>query len=116
MITLRDYQHDAIDGVFEWFEREDGNPLVVLPTGTGKSLVIAAFCGRVFDEYPDSKILIVAHVRELISQNYAEMIGLWPEAPAGINSAGIGRRDYRHQIIFCGVQSDANNAHKFGKD
>ena len=115
MLTLRDYQHDAIDGVFDWFEREEGNPLVVLPTGTGKSLVIAAFCGRVLDDHPDSKILIVTHVKELIAQNYAEMLGIWPDAPAGINSAGIGRRDYRHQIIFCGVQSVAKHAHKFGK-
>ena len=115
MLTLRDYQHDAIDGIFDWFEREEGNPLVVLPTGTGKSLVIAAFCGRVLDMHADSKILIVTHVRELIAQNYAELIGLWPDAPVGINSAGIGRRDYRHQIIFCGVQSVAKHAHKFGK-
>jgi DNA repair protein RadD len=115
VITLRDYQHDAIDGVFEWFEREDGNPLVVLPTGTGKSLVIAAFCGRVLDAHPDSKIICATHTRELISQNYSELLSIWPEAPAGINSAGIGRRDYRHQIIFCGVQSVAKHAHKFGK-
>jgi len=115
MLTLRDYQHDAIDGIFSWFENEEGNPLVVLPTGTGKSLVIAAFCGRVLDDHPDSKILIVTHVKELIAQNYGELIGLWPDAPAGINSAGIGRRDYHQQIIFCGVQSVAKHAHKFGK-
>ena len=114
-ITLRDYQAQAIKSIWTWFETRDGNPLIELPTGTGKSLVIAGLCQQVLEQYEDSKILVVTHVRELIAQNYAELLRLWPEAPAGINSAGIGRRDTRQKIIFCGIQSVADHAHKFGK-
>jgi DNA repair protein RadD len=114
-ITLRDYQAQAIQSIWTWFSTRDGNPLIELPTGTGKSLVIAGLCQQVLEQYEDSKILVVTHVRELIAQNYAELLRLWPGAPSGINSAGIGRRDFRQKIIFCGIQSVADHAHKFGK-
>ena len=58
-------------------------PLVVIPTAGGKSLVMAAFIQEVLAHWPDQRILILTHVRELISQNFAELIRLWPEAPAG---------------------------------
>jgi DNA repair protein RadD len=113
-IQLRHYQQAAIQSIYDWFGTRDGNPLVVLPTGTGKSLVIAGLCQKIISDFEDSKILVVTHVRELIAQNYAELLQLWPDAPAGINSAGIGKRDTRQQIVFCGIQSVSEQAHKFG--
>lgn len=113
--ALRPYQDDAINCTFKFFGENDGNPLIVLPTGTGKSIVIAEFCSRVLASWPDTKILIVTHVRELIAQNYAELLKLWPEAPAGVNSAGIGRRDVAHPIVFCGIQTVHNKGHLFDK-
>lgn len=68
MITLRPYQSEAIDATLRYLGESDGNPLIVLPTGTGKSIVIAEFCRRILQQWPDSKILIVTHVRELISR------------------------------------------------
>ena len=56
-------------------------------------------------QWPDERIIILTHVRELISQNFAELIRLWPEAPAGIYSAGLNRRDVQAQILFAGIQS-----------
>ena len=57
---------------------------MVIPTAGGKSIVLSAFIQGVLRQWPDQRILIVTHVRELIAQNHAEMIGLWPDAPAGI--------------------------------
>jgi hypothetical protein len=91
-LTLRPYQQAAIDGIYEYFERATGNPLVIIPTGGGKSLVMARFIEGVLKAFPDQRILIVTHVRELIEQNHAEMMRLWPEAPAGIYSAGLKQR------------------------
>ena len=56
-------------------------------------------------QWPDERFVILTHVRELISQNFAELIRLWPEAPAGIYSAGLNRRDAQAQILFAGIQS-----------
>lgn len=115
MIQLRPYQSEAIDATLKYFAEEEGNPLIVLPTGTGKSVVIAEFCRRILRQWPDTKILVVTHVRELIRQNHEELKVLWPEAPAGINSAGLKKREYDPPIVFCGIQSVYNKASRFTK-
>ncbi|HMQ92666.1 MAG TPA: DEAD/DEAH box helicase [Amaricoccus sp.] len=105
MLTLRPYQQAAIDAIYGYFAENTGHPLIVIPTAGGKSLVMAAFVEGVLKAWPDQRILIVTHVRELIAQNHAELIGLWRDAPAGIYSAGLGRRDLGARILFAGIQS-----------
>lgn len=105
MLMLRPYQQAAITSIYDYFQNNKGNPLVIIPTAGGKSLVMAAFIEGVLKAWPDQRILIVTHVRELIAQNHAELIGLWPEAPAGIYSAGLGKREAQAQILFAGIQS-----------
>jgi len=104
-LTLRPYQSAAIQGIYNYFNDDTGNPLVVIPTAGGKSLVMATFVEGVLKAYPDQRILIVTHVRELIEQNFEELKGLWPEAPAGIYSAGLKQRDIDARILFAGIQS-----------
>ena len=100
MIQLRAYQSAAIEAIYGYFAENAGNPLIVLPTGTGKGLVLASFAARAIADWADTRILIVTHVKELIAQNYGEMIRLWPDAPAGIHSAalrsGADRRGASH--------------------
>lgn len=105
MFQLRTYQQESIDATFAWMEKNEGNPLIVLPTGAGKSLVLAGIIKQALDGWPKTRILVVTHVKELIEQNYAQMLRLWPECPAGIYSAGVGRRDTEAQVLFCGIQS-----------
>lgn len=104
-LVLRPYQRDAVDAIGKYFSENDGNCLITIPTAGGKSLIIATFVREAIEAWPDTRILILTHVRELITQNYAEMLGVWPDAPAGIHSAGLNRRDVRSQIIFGGIQS-----------
>lgn len=104
-LVLRHYQEQALSDLWTYFTRKTGNPLAVLPTGSGKSLVMAEWCRLVFDVDPNGRIIVVTHVRELVSQNYSELLTIWPDAPAGIYSAGLGRRDLGSRIIFCSIQS-----------
>lgn len=90
----------------------DGN--FVIHHNTGKSLVIGGFCQSVFKQWANQKILIATHVKELIQQNYGELLEAWPFAPAGIYSAGLKRRDTREQILFVGIQSVAKRFAEFG--
>lgn len=112
MIELRPYQREAIDALYGYFSKWDGNPLIVLPTGTGKSVVIGEFIRGAVEAWPDTRVVMLTHVRELIAQNYAALIRHWPMAPAGIYSAGLGRKDIRAQIICAGIQSIYRNAYK----
>lgn len=114
MLTLRPYQRDSIDALYVYWAEGKGNALISIPTGGGKSLILAALCQELLDQYPSLRIGVVTHVRELISQNFQELLRLWPQAPAGIYSAGIGRRDARAQIIFAGIQSVWNKTAQIG--
>ena len=114
MLTLRPYQQAAIASIYGYFQNNKGNPLVIIPTAGGKSLVMAAFIEGVLKAWPDQRILIVTHVRELIAQNHAEMIALWPEAPAGIYSVGLGKREAQARVLFAGIQSIHRRAHEVG--
>lgn len=114
-LELRPYQAAAVDSIFDFFNNNaTGNPCVVLPTATGKSLVIAEFIERAIKMFPDTRIIVATHVKELVQQNYQEFKNLNHWAPAGIYSAGVGRREKNAQILFCGIQSVYNKAFTIG--
>lgn len=104
-MSLRPYQRAAIDALYDYFGGATGNPLVVMPTGTGKSVVIGGFIREAIAAYADTRVLVLTHVKELIQQNFMALLRAWPEAPAGIYSAGLSRRDIRAQVLFAGIQS-----------
>jgi DNA repair protein RadD len=112
---LRTYQQDSIDALFKYFKEKDGNPILALPTGTGKSHCIAGFIKKVFALYNDQRIMIVSHVKEILSQNKKALLTQWPTAPAGIYSAGLKKRETFYPIIFAGIASVVKKAELFGK-
>lgn len=113
-MKLRPYQNEAVDALFRYFEEHDGNPLVVLPTGTGKSLTMAEFVRRACLMYAGTNVLLLTHSRKLIQQDARAIIAHWHEAPIGIWSAGLGRKDHE-QITVAGIQSIHKWPAKFGK-
>lgn len=112
--TLRPYQRESLDALYAYWDAGGGNPLIVLPTGAGKSLVIATLAQELLAQWPTLRIGVVTHVKELIKQNFLELMRAWPAAPAGIYSAGLGRRDMHSRILFCGIQSVHRKAKQLG--
>lgn len=112
-MQLRDYQQAAVEAVMGWFGSGKNNPLVCAPTGSGKSVILAELCRQAM-QYDGTRVLIVTHVKELIAQNHAALLRMWPEAPTGIYSAGLGRKQMGRPITVAGVQSIARQAHKIG--
>lgn len=112
---LRDYQQRSIDALHDWFaSNHDGNPVLELPTGAGKSHVIAAFIRQAVTEWPETRVLMLTHVKELIEQNAAKMREHWHGAPLGIYSASLGQRTLCAPITFAGIQSIHKRANALG--
>ena len=114
-MKLRDYQQSAIDSVYTYYRSgKTGNPIIVAATGAGKSLIIGSFIKGLLQSWPNQRILMVTHVKELIQQNHGKVKAFWPTAPVGIYSAGIGSKQSKQPIICGGVQSMYKNPEKFG--
>ena len=112
---LREYQQRSIDMLYAWFEAGGrGNPCLVLPTGSGKSHIVAALCKDALQNWPETRVLMLTHVKELIEQNAEKMRLHWPGAPLGIYSASIGRKELGEPITFAGIQSVRNKAEELG--
>ena len=111
---LRDYQQRAIDQLYAWLRENNGNPCLELPTGAGKSHIVAALCKDAIQSWPDTRILMLCPQKELIEQNAEKMRQHWPGAPMGIYSASIGQRELGEPITFAGIQSVRNRASEIG--
>lgn len=109
MYKLRDYQQKAVDSAVSYFKKKRDPAVVVLPTGAGKSLVIAEMA-----RIARGRVLVLAHVKELVEQNHLkyESYGL----EAGIYSAGLAKKDSSQKVIFGSIQSVARAKEKFFSD
>lgn len=112
-MKLRDYQQKAIDETLDWLAHNQGNPCLELPTGSGKSLIVAEMCRKLVQDWGQSVLMVTAS-KELISQNAEKMLAIWPNAPMGIYSAGLGKRQLGNPITFAGIQSVYRRAVELG--
>lgn len=109
MYKLRDYQQQAVNNTIKFFQKKREPAVIVLPTGAGKSLVIAELA-----RIAKGRVLVLAHVKELVEQNYEKYksYGL----SAGIFSASLGKKDWAEKAIFGSVQSVARASDNFFND
>lgn len=108
MFKLRPYQEEAVQSVVKYFRKNDGPSLIVLPTGSGKSLVISELA-----KIAKRRVLVLAHVKELVEQNSEKYLSYGLEC--GIFSAGLNRKDFKEKVIFGSIQSVARAENEFFK-
>lgn len=104
-LVLRDYQKQAIDGLYQyWADGRGSDPIIVAPTGSGKTAILAKLIQDAMS-FPGTRVLMLTHVAELISQGAEELIGIMPSVDLGIYSAGLGQKRLDRQVTFAGIQS-----------
>ena len=105
--TLRNYQKQASDAAVRLFtSKADKNGLVILPTGAGKSLVIADIASRL-----EGPLLVFQPSKEILQQNFAKLqsYGIFD---CGCYSASVGCKDI-NRITFATIGSVMNHMSDF---
>ena len=105
MLILRQYQKNAISELYGYIKANKGlNPCLVLPTGAGKSVVIAKITTDFFAK-SNGALLMLTHISELIEQNYNKVIQFVNPDDVGVYSSGLGKKQIDRKITFAGIQS-----------
>lgn len=105
-MELRPYQEEAVAAIYQHLREREDNPCVVIPTGGGKTPVMATVCRDAVDRW-GGRVLILAHVKELLEQAHEKICAVDPALGkrTGIYSAGLRRRDIDYPILVAGIQS-----------
>ncbi len=102
MIRLRDYQSTCCWSVIGGWQAGQAQ-LVVMPTGTGKTVVFLTIADEFLRDNPDKKVLIIAHREELIFQpanHWQRMTGVAPQIEMGELRAGNSMQE---ELFGCGT-------------
>ncbi|MGB3383824.1 MAG: DEAD/DEAH box helicase [Marinomonas sp.] len=104
--VLRDYQTQAVEATLNHFRQSNDPAVVVLPTGAGKSLVIAEL-----SRLAKGLVICLAHVKELVEQNHGKFLATGHQA--GLYSAGLNQKNSGEKTTFASIQSLAANLDDF---
>lgn len=119
-MKLRQYQQDSIDALYQWWASHTDTvdaPLVVLPTGAGKSVVIAELVRLLFDTWPEDhpRTVVLVPSRELAEQNAEKLRALLPPTlTVGYYSASLGRKQADADVIVATIGSIYKDAAMLG--
>ncbi len=112
MIALRPYQHEAVEAVYAHLRTRDDHPCVVVPTAGGKTAIMSTICKDAVTQW-QGRVMILAHVKELLEQSADKLRAVCPEVPVGVFSAGLKRKDRKEPVIVAGIQSVWKKACEF---
>ncbi len=104
MLVLRPYQEQVKAAVYDHLRTRGDNPCAVVPTAGGKTPIMASICKDSVVQW-NGRVLILAHVKELLQQTADKLCTVCPEVKFGVYSAGLRRRDTTDPVIVAGIQS-----------
>ena len=108
----RQYQLDCATAWYKDIKIPGRRPIIAVPTGAGKTIILGILINKYLAEHPHNKILILSHTQEILAQDNVAMKVFFPDTEIGIYSAGMGYRDVE-QITIAGIQSVYNKPNLF---
>lgn len=113
-MILRHYQQTAVDKIYDYLREKSGNPCVVLPTGSGKTPLLATLCRDAVQNW-DGRVLVLAHVKELLEQSVEKIKAVAPDLDVGVYSAGLKRKEAANAVVVAGIQSAYKRGAELGR-
>jgi len=116
-VILRPYQSNAVTATFNWWTAHEGNPLLVLPTAAGKSIICAELVRQVWDQWPDfhPRTVVLVPSKELAEQNAEKLVKLLPPSiSVGFVSASLGKKQHLKDVVVATIGSIHKSAHLMG--
>jgi DNA repair protein RadD len=119
IITPRPYQAAACAAVNTGLADNGTGLLVVIPTGGGKTLVMADLIHQWMINWPETRVCVLAHTKELVEQNAGKFAAYWQQqqqipAPMGIYCAGLRKKETDASVLFASIQSVSKKAMQLG--
>lgn len=108
----REYQANCVSSWLDAFESPECSPLVAVPTGAGKTVIMCEFIVQWLESHPDHNVLVLSHTQEILRQNHAALLEYFPAFGVGIYSAGLESKRVR-KITVGGIQSVYKYPEKF---
>ncbi len=103
-MKLRDYQEEAISQI--WKEiNEKRTALCVLPTGSGKSILIAELIKKSMSVKPDIKVLVLFNKVTLLAQLAERFKNILGEETVGIYCGSMDEKDSSRTVTVGSIQS-----------
>lgn len=114
-MELRTYQREAVNAVWSYLEKTNGNPCIEIPTGGGKTPIISELARQAVLDW-GGRVVILSHIRELLQQSLDTLIATEPKLikHVGVYSAGLGKKEKVQDIIIGGIQSVYQRACELG--
>jgi len=86
MVTLYPYQETAIERTETWLDADPFNlrAMIVLPTGSGKTITFSEMSRRLLLRYPDKRVVILVHTDELAWQTVKALRAIAPDLVIGV--------------------------------
>ena len=108
----RQYQQDTVDALWNVVKNQPGkNPVIAVPTGAGKTVIMGMFIKKYIEEYPHDRVVVLSHTQDILEQDY-EALGEFFNREIGLYSSGLNSRTVE-QITVAGIQSAYRQPKKF---
>lgn len=114
-LEYRQYMEDARQAVAEAYSKNVRQQLVVMATGTGKTVLFSLLIKDLKKELPAGKVLVFAHREELVNQAIETIKWLNPELKVGKEMASDYADDNCDVVVSCVASIGRNGSTRLAR-